>query len=141
MAQKARILLVEDEAKWRDIVGRILKKENCELHEADTLKKAFGKFEKESFDVVIVDLSLIPYNAADRQGFEFLKRVAKEQSTKAIVLTGYGQTEDARKAFRDYAVMDFITKQNLDNEAFRKTIREAMRQAQETRRKLLLDKS
>src|SRR5438876_8906097 len=90
---KANILLVDDDATIRELLGVILRG-SYQLSEADsgaTLKQAFSKPQP---DVILLDIKL-----PDADGLELLPQIKKQwPDTEVIVLTGNATFEAAVEA-------------------------------------------
>src|SRR6266436_4798894 len=90
---KANILLVDDDATIRELLGVILRG-NYQLSEADSgaaLKQAFSRTQP---DVILLDIKL-----PDADGLELLPQIKKQWAeTEVIVLTGNATFEAAVEA-------------------------------------------
>ncbi len=89
---EASILVVEDEAANRKVVGRALTSAGCDVVFAANGEEALVRLREALPDLVISDV-----NMPHMDGFELLKRIRSQAATKAlpvILLTGRGDTED-----------------------------------------------
>lgn len=105
MAERLKLLLLDDEP----IVGKRLKpalaKIGCEVEVFEDPKEALKRIEEQEFDIVVTDIRM-----QDVDGIEVLERVGKKSSrTKVIMITGYAMMETAREAM-DKGAFDFIAK-------------------------------
>src|SRR6266699_2858560 len=88
----ASILVVDDEAMLRKVVGRALMAAGCTVTYAADGEEALAKLAEARPDLVISDVTMPRVD-----GFELLRRVRSQAATKAlpvILLTGRGDTED-----------------------------------------------
>src|SRR5438128_1009500 len=88
----ASILVVDDEAMLRKVVGRGLTAAGCTVTYAADGEEALAKLAEAPPDLVISDVTMPRVD-----GFELLKRIREQTTTKAlpvILLTGRGDTED-----------------------------------------------
>src|SRR6186713_1609419 len=104
---RARILVVDDEASMREMLGIMLGKEGYDVLLADTRATAAGVLSTSAVDIVITDVKL-----PDGDGIEILRHVkAAAPETVVIVMTAYGSTESAVAALKlgaqDYLVKPF----------------------------------
>ena len=76
---KARILLVEDNADWREIVGRYLRNRRYQLSEAMTGQQALERAKTARPDLMILDLGL-----PDMSGLEVLALLQQDATTSVI---------------------------------------------------------
>lgn len=69
------------------------------------------------FHAALIDLSLIEDDPKDRTGFEVIKAISRRQEgTKTVVLTGYGEVEDVREIWKALGAFDFLSKQQYTRE-------------------------
>jgi len=77
-----KLLLVEDDKDLSYMTSYALQKENLSVDIADCLKKADELFNRESYDLIILDVIL-----PDGLGYEFCKRVRTKSNIPVIFLT------------------------------------------------------
>lgn len=97
---KPRILLVDDE---EDILNQLrwALERDYEVFTTSTEAGAMSLFEKAKPPVVTLDLSLNPYDSADRGGMRLLEQMlCQEPSTRAIMVTGNNDERTALAAIR-----------------------------------------
>lgn len=100
-----RILIVEDEARMRKLVGDYLKKEGCEMLEAEDGKKGLEIFnEQENIDLVILDVMLPEYD-----GWTVCREIRKNSQVPIIMLTARGEESDELFGF-DLGTDEYVTK-------------------------------
>lgn len=99
------ILIIDDEAKIRSLLSRIISLEGFEVFEASNLKSGLKKLETTEIDIVICDVKL-----PDGNGVEFSK-IIKDQfpTVEIILLTAFGNIPDGVLAIKNGA-FDYITK-------------------------------
>ena len=80
-----------------------------------------------NFDLVTVDLNL-DKSTQYSDGLELVLRIreSSKQHIPVIVVTGTGNLEGQRRAFKEYGVFDFIQKAKLDLEEFQGVVKEAI---------------
>lgn len=98
-----RILLVEDEYKIRKIVRSYLENE-YEILEAENGEEALELFNKNNFDLIILDLMLPKIN-----GEEVCRKIRQVSDVAVIMLTAKSSEEDKVDGF-NYGADDYITK-------------------------------
>ena len=100
-----KILIVDDEEKLRNLLGRLIMLEGFAVTEAGNLKSAYKAIEKEEPDVILCDVKL-----PDGNGIDFIKEVkAKYRLTEIILLTAYGNISDGIQAMKNGA-FDYLIK-------------------------------
>ncbi len=115
-----RILIVDDEDLIRWSLQQKLSNWGYRSLEAPDGETAIALVEKESPDVVLLDIHL-----PDRNGLEVLKAMRESNSrTVVIIMTAYGVLEDAVAALR-LGAYDFVSKP-LNFEELRATIANAL---------------
>ena len=119
MKKTARILLIDDDESFRQILDFNLKKEGYEVVSAIDGKKGLKRLEAESFGVVITDMKM-----PGLDGMEVLRRVKTQHpETIVIMITAHGSIEMAVEAMREGAY-DYITKP-LNRDALFMTLEKA----------------
>ena len=136
--QSTKVLLVEDESTYAELVGVVLK--DCltcefEIRVARSVQESLEEFSTHKFDVVLLDLSL-----PDEQGLATYSRIhAAAASAPIIVLTGMDDQNLALQAVRDGA-QDYLVKGQVDAKILirviqyaieRKAAAEALRESEE----------
>jgi signal transduction histidine kinase len=102
-----RILIVDDVADNRAVLGRRFQRRGFEIAEADSGKKALDAIAAEEFDVVLLDVVM-----PDMDGMAVLKRIRETHSEIAlpvIMVTGRSESEHVVEALSAGA-NDYITK-------------------------------
>ena len=136
---KLRILVVEDEEKWREELRQMLADldDEASVHLAIDYNTALDKINNNIYDLALVDLNLpgdVPkFDDPDAPGLGLLAELRNSQDNQdcaLIVLTGYGTTDRIRQALREYNAFDFVEKSLFDDEVFIKTTRAALLDAQ-----------
>jgi DNA-binding SARP family transcriptional activator/ActR/RegA family two-component response regulator len=125
----ARVLIVEDEAEWQNIVSELLADEGHTWRLANTYEGALAQFDQESFNVVFLDMMLQEFDLPVRggTGWKLLDYLVEQRpQTKIIVLSGRATAGDAARLVRDYPIAAFIDKGEEDVEA---QILDAVRQS------------
>lgn len=129
------ILIVEDNRNWRDQLTGPLRRDGYMVTTVASYGEALGELRRNEYQLAIVDLRLSDADENNRDGIVLLQDLATLR-IPAIVLTGYGTAELARKAFRDYGVLDFLDKQYLDLKKLRQLIKETFRGAEKLEKEL-----
>jgi DNA-binding NtrC family response regulator len=130
-SEKPRILLLEDEQQWVDMLSRYLE-DDYEVCPAMSLDEAEDWLERESFRLALVDIRLIAHDSEDESGFVFIEELRTREILRdmsLIIVSAYGTVERARKAFREYKVHDFIDKGTLDPQEFKRIVADAIAEA------------
>jgi two-component system, NtrC family, response regulator AtoC len=100
-----RILIVEDEENLRFVVAETLKRSGYEVEEAGSAEEGLEKIERQSPDLVIMDIRLPGIS-----GLEAMGRVkAIDPNLPILVVTAFGSKEVALEAVKKGAY-DFFTK-------------------------------
>lgn len=101
----ATILIIDDEARLRGLLARLLQLENYTVLEADNARSGLKLLEREEVQVVISDVKL-----PDKNGIELASDIKQTYpQTEVIVLTAYGTIADGVAAIKNGA-FDYITK-------------------------------
>ena len=116
----ARVLIVEDEPEWQDIVGELLTDEGHIYRTAHSYESALAQLDQESCNVVFLDMMLHEFDQQVRGGtgwrlLDYL--VEQHPRTKIIVLSGRATAGEAVQLVRDYPIAAFIDKGEENAEA------------------------
>lgn len=99
-----RILVVDDEQQYCDVLKLILEGEGYSVVSTTSSINALELLESERFDLVLSDFFM-----QDMDGFQLLKRIKDEHSdTEVIIITGYGSIKNAVDAMKQGAFSYFI---------------------------------
>jgi DNA-binding NtrC family response regulator len=100
-----RVLIVDDEPRLRDMLGRAITEMGFETQTAASAESATRLLEQSPPDILLLDLNLPGAN-----GMEMFQTVRRRwPQTQVIILTGFGDLETAKKAIH-LDVVDFLTK-------------------------------
>jgi two-component system, OmpR family, response regulator VicR len=86
---QAKVLIVEDVREMADLVRLYLSKEGMEATIHETGEAALDAFEKEKFDLVVLDINLPGID-----GFEFLQRLRKTSAIPVVIVSARDTDED-----------------------------------------------
>jgi len=105
VAKGIRVLLVDDEEGYTEVLNNRLSKRKFQVTTASSGGDAIKAVRKQDFDVAIMDLKM-----EDMDGLEVLK-IFKQMGLdmKIIMLTGHGSQEAARKGI-ELGAFDYLTK-------------------------------
>jgi len=105
MTAKNQILVVDDEADIRELLGMTLTGMGLEAHSAASTREAFELLAKHSYDLCLTDMRL-----PDGDGLAVVDHVAKHHpNTPVAVITAFGSTENAVAALKAGA-FDYLSK-------------------------------
>ena len=105
MSRHANILVIDDEETMRDSCQQTLSRHGNRVKVAEDGLKGLAMLEKESFDLVILDLKM-----PGLSGMRVLRKIKREDTEIAVVvITGYATVESAVEAMKNGAY-DFIPK-------------------------------
>lgn len=125
----ARVLIVEDEPEWQNIVRELMSDEGHICHAADSYDSALTQLGQESYSVIFLDMVLHEFDKSARgsAGWRLLDYLVEQRPrTRIIILSGRATAGDAARLVRDYPITAFIDKGEPDVET---QIVNAVRQA------------
>ena len=85
----ARLLIVDDEEKIREMIGKYASHEGHDVDLACDGKQALDKFQKNDYDVVIMDIMM-----PEIDGYKTLVKMKEIKEVHCIFLTALGQEYD-----------------------------------------------
>ena len=100
----AKLLIVDDEEKIREMIGKYAGHEGHESVLASNGKEALDLFKKDDFDLVVLDVMM-----PEMDGYETLKKMKEIKDVPCIFLTALGQEYDRIYGF-DIGAEDYVTK-------------------------------
>ena len=101
----SKILLVDDEVVFTTNMGKLLTNRGYKVTSANSGDAAIQALEKESFDVVVLDLKM-----PGMDGLTTLKEIKKlGLFTETLILTGHGSIDTALEAIK-LGAYDYLTK-------------------------------
>ncbi len=105
MADKSKILVVDDEDALRTVLSSELESEGYEVRTAADGQEAIAQLEKDSYQLMLLDIKMPHMN-----GFEVLKFVKeKHPKTKVVMLTGFADLKNALES-KKLGAEDFVSK-------------------------------
>jgi DNA-binding NtrC family response regulator len=128
------ILIIDDEAKLRGLIARIISSEGFDVVEAADLKSGFKKLSHHDVDVVMCDVRL-----PDGSGVDFVSQVkASFPLMEIILLTAYGNVPDGVQAMKNGA-FDYLVKGD-DNARIIPLLHKALEKADLQKKVIRLEK-
>lgn len=129
-----KILVVDDEAVFRDSVCEILRGEGYTVQDAADGSAAHDMLMENDYDLVLLDIRM-----PGMTGIEILKVIEnKAPDTKVILLTAHGTVETAIEALR-HGAHDYILKPASPHSILTSVARALAQRAEKQQRKMLLD--
>ncbi|MBU3949637.1 MAG: response regulator [Proteobacteria bacterium] len=102
---RIRLLLVDDEKDFVNVIAKRLSKRNFEVTKAFSGPEALRAIRKTDFDIAIIDLKM-----EEMDGIEVLKILSKMvPELPVIVLTGHG-SEAASEEAMQYGAIEYLAK-------------------------------
>ena len=101
-----KILLVDDDEAHLLWSTEILRDKGYDIEATHSANKAIDLLKADSYDLVISDLRM-----PEMSGIELVKKIAEiREGQKAIILTGYGDTESFIETVHGLGVLEYINK-------------------------------
>jgi DNA-binding NtrC family response regulator len=105
MAEKNKILVVDDEDALRTVLSSELVTEGYDVQTAADGDEAIADLGKHEYDLILLDIKMHRVN-----GFEVLKFVKeKRPKTKVVMLTGFADLKNALES-KKLGAEDFVSK-------------------------------
>lgn len=101
---QARVLIIEDEAEISNLISVYLKKEGIDAVAVSTGEEGVGLFRSETFDLVILDLSLPGID-----GYEVLQSIRNDSAVPVIIVSARNEDADMLLGF-GMGADDFVSK-------------------------------
>ena len=121
MSDRLKVLVIDDEAAFRENIVDFLEDIDCEVHEAEDGVAGLERLAALAPDVVLLDL-----NMPRLKGFEFLARMREvAPETPVLVISGVGLVDEAVRAVRAGA-WDYLSKPIESPDILEQTINRAL---------------
>ncbi|MBA3945280.1 MAG: response regulator transcription factor [Herpetosiphonaceae bacterium] len=99
-----RVLLIDDDANLRDMVGLVLRNEQYEVHSVATGRQGLDNLAQTPPDLVILDINL-----PDMLGFDVIKELRRSSQVCVLMLTGRSDVTDVVQGL-DGGADDYLLK-------------------------------
>jgi len=114
------VLVIDDQAAMRDVVGAILRRAGAQVTTAGSVAEAFALLETQRPDVIVSDIAM-----PVEDGYQFIRRLRHAgRRTPVIALTAFGGPDDERHARS--AGFDAYLKKPVDPAALANAVREML---------------
>jgi CheY-like chemotaxis protein len=116
MSRKGRILILDDEEKWREALVSILTNAGYFAEAAASPAKAKELLDSSFYHLAILDISMIFGDRSDNKGMLLLSELDEANllgAMEVIVFSGYGTMKQMREAFTQHRVADFQSKDDF----------------------------
>jgi CheY-like chemotaxis protein len=127
MERPGRILIVDDNERWRTLLQEILEPGGFRVDTAGTVAEALRRMDESFYHLLVLDIRMEDDDATNVEGMDLLRSletIGGADAVRVIMLSAYGSKEQMREAFRDRHVEDFLTKEDFDDIAFLAQVRD-----------------
>ena len=126
--EKQIVLIIEDNAQWREMYAELLPDPAYELHFAASYAEGRGELQRGTFQLAIVDLNLASTEARqdNRDGYRLLQ-AAQQRRVPTIVVSGMDDPDEVDRAYEEHGVFAFVEKALFDRKAFQQLAADAVR--------------
>ena len=120
------VLIVEDDHQWQAILRETLEDEGYGVTAIGDYHNGRQALKQACFDLVILDLEL-DRSSPMFEGRRLLDLISRHYSdTPCIIVSGKGDTQMVRDAFKRYQVVDYIIKDHFDIPTFIHAVQSAL---------------
>src|SRR5436305_10504252 len=126
MNRQGRILVVDDLETWREELTEILQRGGFYVESASTVTEVLQRLNETFYHLLVLDIRLDEADQSNKNGIDLLGELDKQgmsESIKVIMLSARDTKEHIRTAFRDYRVIDFLSKDEFTKQAFLENVR------------------
>ncbi len=126
-AAEAQVLVVEDDAGWQAILIELLSDAGHRTQLCRSYGEAIGVFNRQSFDLAVVDLSLASSATSDGNvdGLRVLT-ACQDAGIPTIVVSGIASPQDAERIYQEFGAFAFLEKQSFSRKSFNQTVHETL---------------
>jgi CheY-like chemotaxis protein len=122
-----RVLVLEDEEPWRNILIEALTKLGFAAQGAANPVEAKELLRRNFYHLLMLDISMEPGNWENDEGMQLLEELHESDRRRAlrvVILSGFGNLGRQREAFTRYGVDDFLDKHDFSEKQFMSQIEE-----------------
>ena len=122
-----RVLVVDDDHSWQEILGELLQDEGLTVDYAETVPAAQTALQAHSHRLAVVDLSLDPEDHRNQDGLAVLEAIRRlDPGCAAILLSGFTTVEVAVTALTRLGVFTVQRKEVFRRSLFRQAVHQAL---------------
>jgi len=112
MERPIKLLIVDDERQIRESYGDFFAKRGFDVELASDGEQGLSMLREGEFDVAILDIRM-----PEMDGLALAEAVSNEGiDTSLVILTGYGEQQDAIKAFNKGIIQGWFEKARIDTD-------------------------
>ncbi|HZI60274.1 MAG TPA: response regulator [Pyrinomonadaceae bacterium] len=129
MKSTGRILVLEDEERWREIFGSALRTADYQVDIASSVAEARDFLNHNFYHLAVIDVSMVFGDGSNREGLDFvgeLERTEHGEGLKVILISAYMEKTRVREAFKKFKVADFQDKYDFDEANFLTDVRKVV---------------
>jgi CheY-like chemotaxis protein len=127
VARQGRILIADDLKKWREQLVEMLERNGFYANSVASAVEALEELNKILYHILVLDIRMDRDDTSNQDGIILLGELDKRglsEAIKVLILSAYGTQERMRLAFKDYKVVDFLSKYNFNNQVFLECLRQ-----------------
>jgi DNA-binding response OmpR family regulator len=131
MNSQGRVLVVDDLEPWREQLVETLQQDGFYAASASTATEVLEQLDEALYHLLILDIRLADTDPGNIDGIDLLRELEKRglsEATKVIMLSAHDTKEHMRLAFRDFKVVDFLSKDNFTRQLFLESVRRVFSQ-------------
>ncbi len=131
MTRSGRILIVDDQHNWSEVLVGLLQENSYSADSVENVTQALERLSTSIYHIVILDIRLEDDDPSNTQGIGLLQELDRhglKEATKVIMLSGYGTLDQMRRAFKDYEVADFLSKDNFSSQTLLESVQQVFTQ-------------
>lgn len=123
----ARVLVVEDDPSWQEILVELLGDLGLTVRAAGSREQAILALDDGPFELALLDISLRGRDHDNQDGLRVLEHFrARYPHVPAVVLTGYATVDLAISSLTALGATDFLRKEQFDRRRFQETVRRVL---------------
>ena len=93
MPRPGRILIVEDQQRWRKVLVRTLSRRGFEVETAATIEEARARLEDSFYHLLVLDIRMNEADTGNTDGMSFLRELHEQgmdEPMMLVMLSAYG---------------------------------------------------
>jgi DNA-binding response OmpR family regulator len=121
MHAQGRILIVDDDPEWQNLLTVVLQGKGLYADAVGTRAAMDEHLRMLPYHVLILDIRLIDLDANNEEGMDILRNLKERDLLSAfriIMISAYGTKAQMRESFRDFGIADFLSKHEFNPDEF-----------------------
>ena len=132
MKTTGHILVLDDEERWREILGGLLRTADFKVDIASSVAEARNFLDHNFYHLAVIDVSMVQGDGSNREGLDFVGELEGSEHAagiKVILISAYPEKSRLREAFKKFKVADYQDKLEFNQREFLADVRKLLEES------------